>query len=124
MAAPGYVGSYRFWLTCLHVHTSPFMAFVVLLNACLQVNRLPLKADCLALYLQARDIWMQVVNQLKGVMPLPWEQEMSSQLQKGLEAFKEPVLQLLHREPAQRASMKRFHAACTHLFSGRTTVEA
>jgi hypothetical protein len=67
---------------------------------------------------------MQVIEQLRGDTPLPWEGEMSLKQQRRLGPFKGPVLQMLHRDAAQRVSMKRFHAACTHLFSGRTTVEA
>jgi hypothetical protein len=67
---------------------------------------------------------MQVIEQLRGDVALPWEGEMSLKQQRGLGPFQGPVLQLLHRDPAQRMSMKRFHAACTHLFSARTTAEA
>jgi hypothetical protein len=67
--------------------------------------------------------WLQVIKQLRGELSLPWEEDMSPQKQRGLGAFKGPVLQLLHRDPEQRFSMRRFHGACTHLFSGRTTGE-
>lgn len=62
--------------------------------------------------------------QLRGDLPLPWEGAMLTSMQRGLGAFKGPVLQLLHRNPAQRVSLQRFHAACTHLFVNHTTVEA
>jgi hypothetical protein len=67
---------------------------------------------------------VQVMAQLRGELALPWEGDMSLQVQRGLGAFKGPVLQLLDRDPARRVSMKRFHAACTRLFASRTTVEA
>lgn len=69
-------------------------------------------------------VWLQVMAQLRGEMALPWEEDMPPKMQRALGAFKGPVLQLLHRDPARRVSMKRFHTACTHLFSNRTTVEA
>jgi hypothetical protein len=67
---------------------------------------------------------LQVLAQLRGDLALPWEGEMSLKVQKDLGLFKGPVLQLLHRDPERRVSMKRFHVACTHLFNSRTTIEA
>jgi hypothetical protein len=67
---------------------------------------------------------LQVTAQLRGNTALPWEGEMSTKIQRGLGAFKGPILQLLHRDPERRVSMNRFHAACTHLFCSRTTIEA
>lgn len=67
---------------------------------------------------------VQAIAQLKGHVPLPWEGELTPDLQRKLGAFKGPVLQLLHRDPARRVSMRRFHVACTKLFASRTTVEA
>jgi hypothetical protein len=63
------------------------------------------------------------MEQLRGQALLPWEGEMTMKQKRGLGAFKGPVLQLLHRDPERRVSMKQFHIACTHLFSGRTTDE-
>jgi hypothetical protein len=63
------------------------------------------------------------MKQLRGAALLPWEDELSDKQQRGLGAFKGLVLQLLHRDPEQRISMKRFHAACTHLVSGHTATE-
>ena len=67
---------------------------------------------------------VQVIAQLRGDVPLPWEGELSTEMQRKLGAFKGPVLQLLQREPSRRVSMRRFHVACTKLFASRTTVEA
>ena len=58
---------------------------------------------------------------LKGELPLPWEGRMSSEVKGKLGVFKGPVLQLLQREPSRRVSMRRFHAACTNVFSEHTT---
>ena len=66
---------------------------------------------------------VQVIAQLRGDVPLPWEGELSSDTVRKLGAFKGPVLQLLQREPSRRVSMRRFHVACTKLFASRTTVE-
>lgn len=67
---------------------------------------------------------LQVMAQLRGMLALPWEGDMPPAMQRGLGAFKGPILQLLHREATQRISMQRFYAACTHLFANRTTFEA
>jgi hypothetical protein len=67
---------------------------------------------------------MQVIAQLRGDLPLPWEGNMSPAVLRQLGAFKGPVLQLLHRDASQRVSMKRFYFACTKIVASRTTVEA
>jgi serine/threonine protein kinase len=70
------------------------------------------------------DVWLQVLDQIRGDALLPWEGALSRKQERGLGAFKGLVLQLLHRDPEMRVSMKSFHAACIHLFSGRTTTDA
>ena len=67
---------------------------------------------------------VQVLHRLLGNLPLPWEGELSADVQRHLGMFKGPVLQLLEREPSRRATMHRFHQACTKLFAERTTVHA
>ena len=67
---------------------------------------------------------MQVLAQLRGDEPLPWEAPMEGQQLSRLGAFKGPVLQLLHRDPCRRISMHRFHDACTKLFASVASVEA
>ena len=67
---------------------------------------------------------MQVFAQLTGKLPLPWEGELGAEVHRQLGAFKGPVLQLLHRDPGRRVTLRRFHETCTRLFSNRTTVEA
>jgi hypothetical protein len=67
---------------------------------------------------------LQILEQLRGDALLPWEGDLSSKQERGLGAFKGPVLQLLHRDPERRVSMKSFHAACIRLVSARTTTDA
>lgn len=69
-------------------------------------------------------VCLQVIAQLRGDLMLPWEGEMSAHTARQLGAFKGPVLQLLHRDPGLRVSMKRFYTACTKIVASRTTVEA
>lgn len=65
---------------------------------------------------------VQAVEMLRGDRPLPWEGQLSAQHAQRLGAFKQPVLQLLHRDPARRPSMHDFHAACTQLFVSPSAV--
>lgn len=58
---------------------------------------------------------------LVGEEELPWDGELSTDVKRGLGAFKGPVLQLLQRDISQRSSMKTFHAACTRLFASKTS---
>ena len=67
---------------------------------------------------------MQVIARLMGEKPLPWEGGLTAADVRHLGMFRGPVLRLLHRDPAHRISMRRFHIACTKLFAARTTVEA
>ena len=62
------------------------------------------------------------MQRLRGDLPMPWEGQLSAAVQRKLGAFKGPVLQLLERDPARRASMSAFHGACTKLFAARTSV--
>eukprot|EP00892_Ulva_mutabilis_P006551 jgi/Ulvmu1/4268/UM194_0008.1 len=65
-----------------------------------------------------------VMARLRGDLPLPWEGVLSTAVLRHLGSFRGPILQLLHREPSQRISMRQFHIACSKLFAARTTVEA
>ena len=58
---------------------------------------------------------------LKGELPLPWEGGLS---RRQVGPFREPLLKLLHRDPAQRADMASFHHACTRLFTEQPSVTA
>eukprot|EP00892_Ulva_mutabilis_P005729 jgi/Ulvmu1/3528/UM163_0010.1 len=61
-----------------------------------------------------------LIERLRGDQPLPWEEEEShgQTLQRALGAFREPVLQLLRRDLAQRCTMRGFNAACDRVFNG------
>eukprot|EP00892_Ulva_mutabilis_P008124 jgi/Ulvmu1/5684/UM024_0031.1 len=60
----------------------------------------------------------KVVAQLLGVLPLPWEGELGQEVKDRLGIFREPVLRLLHRDPAQRASMQHFCDLCQSMATG------
>ena len=64
---------------------------------------------------------LQVAAQLKGELPLPWEEEISPVVVRQLGVFRGPVMQLLQREPSDRISMDHFHALCSKVFSGQST---
>lgn len=52
---------------------------------------------------------------------LPWEGGIPVRIQRLLGAFREPVLQLLRRDPSERISMWRFHALCNRVVADRPT---
>ena len=54
---------------------------------------------------------------LMGDIPLPWDEGLSRQQNQQLGLFKDPVMQLLQRDPAKRSDMLTFHAACKNLFA-------
>lgn len=62
-----------------------------------------------------------MVAQLRGDLVLPWEGLMLVRVQRQLGAFREPVLQLLRRNVADRVSMRRSHTLCTHVVASRST---
>jgi hypothetical protein len=63
---------------------------------------------------------LQVVAQLLGAEPLPWEQ-MSSDERKQLGAFRKPVIALLNRDPSMRPSMPKFISDCNSIFATSAT---
>lgn len=65
---------------------------------------------------------LQLQAQLLGDAPLPWEAaaDPSAVLHK-IGIFREPLLQLLQREPARRATMQDFCNACNSLVASNTT---
>ncbi|NJR42368.1 MAG: protein kinase [Akkermansiaceae bacterium] len=65
-------------------------------------------------------VLLQVVAQLLGNQPLPWE-NMSQADRRKLGAFRGPILQLLSRDPSQRPTMPEFYHACNSIFSTSTT---
>lgn len=69
-------------------------------------------AVCLYDYLaQSSDTkwWLQVVAALNEEEDLPWEGEMKEELTRKLGAMREPILAMLHRDPAMRPSMNDVH---------------
>lgn len=69
-------------------------------------------------------VWpVQVIQQLLGEQPLPWEGERLTGAQRTrLGVFRRPVLQLLERDPARRPTLQQFCDMCTSIFSATTTV--
>ena len=67
---------------------------------------------------------LQIMQRLRGDLPLPWEGDVSLEVHRRLGSFRSRILQLLHREPALRMTMRSFHHACNRLFDARTTIEA
>lgn len=66
---------------------------------------------------------LQVKARLLGQTHLPWESQLRPDTKQKLGAFREPVLQLLQRDPSQRMPMHDFHAACIRVFAQQTTTD-
>ena len=69
---------------------------------------------------------MQVVAKLLGKAELPWEGDLAEKnptARRRLGLFREPILSLLHRDPAQRASLAEFCRTTNNVFSSPTTVQ-
>lgn len=69
--------------------------------------------DCV----QLRWVRVQVVSQLLGHRPLPWEGTMSDAVRDCLGGFKGPILRLLNRDPRLRDTAAQFYSACRHVTS-------
>jgi hypothetical protein len=54
----------------------------------------------------------QVIMQLKGGLPLPWEGAAGAPVRAKLGLFCGPVLQLLQRDAERRASLRHFYNLC------------
>ena len=67
---------------------------------------------------------LQVMQRLRGDLPLPWEGELSPEVRRCLGTFRGPILELLRRDPAKRIAMRTFHQACNNFFAARTTMVA
>ena len=68
---------------------------------------------------------MQVMARLLSKQELAWEgdlAEKNSTARHRLGLFREPILSLLHRDPAQRASLAEFCKTTNNVFSSPTTV--
>ena len=65
-----------------------------------------------------RMLWLQVRRQLLGQEPLPWEGDrLTHTLRRRLGFFRAPVLRMLCRDPARRATCKQLAAALRRLRS-------
>ena len=54
---------------------------------------------------------------LEGREALPWEGQLSPEVQRKFGVFRRPVLQLLQHEPSHRSTLEAFHASCTRMFA-------
>lgn len=64
---------------------------------------------------------MQVVSQLLGAKPLPWENLQEGD-RRALGAFRPPILQLLQRDPSRRPGLDSFLRHAAAIFAdGRST---
>ena len=67
---------------------------------------------------------MQLEKQLLGEEPLPWEGDrLTRDTKRRLGVIRAPVLRMLCRDPAQRASCKDLAAALRAVFSGASTAD-
>ena len=69
---------------------------------------------------------LQVLAKLLGSEELAWEGDLAEKnpsARRRLGLFREPILSLLHRDPAQRASLADFCKTTNTVFSSPTTVE-
>lgn len=75
------------------------------------------------MHLETRWWGVQIMRQLQGEEELPWEgQQNSSMVRKKLGIFRQPILSLLQRAPADRSSLAVFCNACQQVFSSTSTV--
>lgn len=68
---------------------------------------------------------MQVLARLRGEAELPWEGDLAAKnatARRRLGLFREPVLALLRRDPAQRATLSDFCRTANTVFSSPTTI--
>ena len=66
-------------------------------------------------------VYLQVVAQVVGEVPLPWEEKESArQLLRGAGMFRAPVLSLLERDPDSRPTIAAFMQRCSTLLSSTT----
>lgn len=73
---------------------------------------------------RAACFYVQVMDQIEGVNGalLPWEGDrLTDAVRSKLRLFKGALLQLLHRDPLQRPSMREFCRTCSHVL-GETTI--
>ena len=61
-----------------------------------------------------------MVRQLRGEADLPWEGANLKSEERKLGRMKEPVLALLHRDPAHRMTATQFVRECNSMFAVNT----
>lgn len=69
---------------------------------------------------------MQIMDQIEGVNGemLPWEGErLTPNVRSKLRLFQDALLQLLHRDPEQRPSMKQFCRTCAGILGDNSVAE-
>jgi hypothetical protein len=69
---------------------------------------------------------VQVMDRIQGLngKELPWEgARLTPTARRQLGIFKNSVMQLLSRDPAERPSMEQFCVTCNSVLAGSTTVE-
>lgn len=69
---------------------------------------------------------MQVMDRIQGLngLKLPWEGAMPQPTRHKLGFFRETILSLLARNPAERPTMKEFFVSCEHVLAGSKTLQA
>jgi hypothetical protein len=60
---------------------------------------------------------VQVVSALQGEKDLPWEGKNLANFERKLGRMRDPVLALLHRDPAKRMTCTEFVKECNSLFA-------
>ena len=67
-----------------------------------------------------------MIEKLLGKEELAWEGDLVEKnptARRRLGLFREPILSLLHRDPAQRASLAAFCKTTNNVFSSPTTID-
>lgn len=68
-------------------------------------------------------LWLQVISQLRGAQPLPWEEgTLSPQDRVRVGEMYTPLMQLLARDPARRPSAAQFCDQCMAVSASATSV--
>jgi hypothetical protein len=68
---------------------------------------------------------VQKIDELLGKSPLPWEKDrLAPERKRKLGVFKNPILQLLSRDPLQRMTLPQFCNVCRNILSPQTTSTA
>ena len=66
--------------------------------------------------------WLQVIAQIAGEAPLPWEDPATAPaILKRFGLFKEVILELLERDPDARPSMADFMRSCRQVLALTTS---